>query len=132
MPAPKPSNANIRRLEGPALRAFFAICSAWKLSGEQQRYLLGNISEPAFAAMRHSSGGSLTPDILERVSYVLGIYKVLQILLPDAERANAWITAPNAAAIFAGRSALDLMLAGRLEDLRLVREYLERVEDGTL
>ena len=42
-----------------------------------------------------------------RISYVLGIYRALQILLPEPERADAWVRRPNDAVPFGGRSALE-------------------------
>ena len=67
-------------------------------------------------------------DVLERVSYVLGIYKALQILFPDPGQADAWPAASNQA--FGGRSALDRMLGGNVADLYEVRKYLDHVRGG--
>ena len=64
-------------------------------------------------------------DTLERISYVLGIYKALQILLPDAARADAWVRQPNSAGPFGGRSALERMMGGNVGDLFVVRQYLD-------
>jgi hypothetical protein len=63
--------------------------------------------------------------VLERLSYVLGIYKSLQILLPEPERADAWVRRPNDAPLFGGGSALGRMLGGQVADLFLVRQYLD-------
>ena len=68
----------------------------------------------------------LSRDTLERLSYLLGIYKALQILLPDPAAADAWVRRPNAAPLFAGRSALDRMLAGNVSDLSAVRQLPRR------
>ncbi len=67
---------------------------------------------------------------LERLSNLLGIWKSLQILLPEAAAADAWLRQPNTAAPFGGRSALDRMLAGNVSDLHLVRRYLDGVRGG--
>ena len=68
--------------------------------------------------------------MLERISYVLGIYKALQILLPETERADAWVTTPNAAPLFGGDSALTRMLGGNVGDLYAVRQYLDAQRGG--
>ena len=114
-----------RDLSGPALRAFFNIASAWDLDTRQQRTLLGNPPSSTFFKWKRDMSGSVSRDVLERISYVLGIYKALQILLPDTERADAWISRPNAAPLFGGRSALDRMLGGNVGDLYAVRQYLD-------
>ena len=67
----------------------------------------------------------LSADTVERISYVMGIYKALRILLPTAEAAHAWVKKPNAAYGFAGKSALERMLGGRVVDLADVRRYLD-------
>lgn len=117
--------AQHRELSGPALRAFFNIASAWKLSAAQQRKLLGDPPSSTFFKWKRELSGGLPRDVLERISYVLGIYKSLQVLIPDATRADAWISSPNAAPLFGGKSALDRMLAGNVADLYAVRQYLD-------
>jgi predicted secreted protein len=67
----------------------------------------------------------LTPDTLERISYVLGIYKALRILIPNEKSANEWVHKSNAAALFNGSSALQKLMNGRVIDLADVRRYLD-------
>lgn len=110
---------------GPALRAFFNIASAWGLSTAQQRTLLGDPPTSTFFKWKKELKGTLSRDVIERISYVLGIYKALQILIPVPERADQWISRPNTAPIFGGRSALDRMLDGNVGDLYAVRQYLD-------
>ena len=69
-------------------------------------------------------------DTLERVSYLLGIFKALHILLPDEDAADAWVKKANTAPIFAGKSALDRMLSGHVSDLYVVRQYLDAQRGG--
>lgn len=69
-------------------------------------------------------------DTLERISYVLGIYKALQILLPDPAVADSWIHKPNSEMIFGGKSALDRMLSGNVADLFMVRQYLSALAES--
>ena len=63
--------------------------------------------------------------MLERISYLLGIYKALHILLPTEHAANAWLKKPNTAPLFAGQTALKKMLRGSIVDLADVRRYLD-------
>lgn len=120
-----PPAAQPREMSGPALRAFFNIASAWNLSAVQQRNLLGNPPSSTFFKWKRELSGSLPRDVLERISYVLGIYKALQILIPDEARADAWISSSNTAPMFGGHSALDRMLGGNVGDLYAVRQYLD-------
>ena len=81
---------------------------------------------------RPAKGGevALSPDTLERLSYLFGIYKALQMLLPSTEAADAWIRKPNAGSLFNGVSALDRLRAGKVADLFLVRQYLDAQRGG--
>lgn len=112
-------------LGGPGLRAFANIAEAWGLTVAEQLQLLGIASRSTFFKWRREREPRLPRDTLERLSYLLGIYKSLQILLPDQKAADEWIRRPNSAAPFGGRSALDRLLSGQVADLYVVREYLD-------
>jgi len=119
------AGGGIDALGGPGLRAFANIAEAWGLSVAEQLQLLGIASRSTFFKWRREREPRLPRDTLERLSYLLGIYKSLQILLPDPKAADEWIRRPNAAAPFGGGSALDRMLSGQVADLYVVREYLD-------
>ena len=114
-----------RTLSGPALRAFFRVAAAWGLKSAEERVLLGHPPESTFFKWKKDQEGNLSRDVLERISYVLGVYKALQILFPEPARADAWVKQPNDAPLFAGQRALDRMLSGNVSDLFVVRQYLD-------
>ena len=119
------------RLAAAGLRAFYRIAAVWGLSLDEQLTLLGQPPRSTFYAWRKQPDAAKLPrDTLERLSNLLGIYKSLQILLPDEAAADGWIRRPNQAPLFGGRSALQLMLAGNVSDLNLVRRYLDGVRGG--
>jgi hypothetical protein len=107
------------------LRAFSRIADLWHLSIAEQMTLLGLSSRSTYFKWRKEAQVRLPRDTLERISYLLGIYKALQLLLPDTRAADEWIRRPNEAAVFGGRSALDRMLSGNVADLYNVRQYLD-------
>jgi Protein of unknown function (DUF2384) len=108
-----------------AKRAFFRIMEAWGVTDHDARALLGAPSRTTFYNYKRGEGGALSGDTLERISYVLGIYKGLQLLFPNPEQADAWMRKPNRA--FGGRTALEHALGGRVVDLARVREYVDSV-----
>ncbi|MGH8136858.1 MAG: MbcA/ParS/Xre antitoxin family protein [Steroidobacteraceae bacterium] len=111
---------------GPAgLRAFARIAELWHLSIAEQLTLLGLSSRSTYFKWRKDPQAKLPRDTLERISYVLGIYKALQVLLPDTRAADEWVRRPNEASLFGGRSALERMLSGNVADLYIVRQYLD-------
>jgi hypothetical protein len=112
-------------IERAALQAFFGITGDWGLDAEQQRILLGSPSRSAFYTLKRDLAGRLSVDQLDRISYVMGIHKALSILLPEAAAVRRWIHAANGHPLFAGRSALDKMSDGHIQDLAEIRRYLD-------
>jgi hypothetical protein len=110
-------------LTGPALRTFFRIADAWSLKEQEQMRLLGLDSRSTFQSWKRGAVAAVPKDTLERISYILGIYKGLQILLPKT--ADQWVRKPNAAALFGGRSAIERMTSGNVADLYVVRQYID-------
>lgn len=112
-------------LGGPALRTFFKLAKAWGLSEQEQMKLLGLNSRSTLHAWKAGRVSKVSRDTLERISYLLGIFKAINILLPDTKRADEWMRLPNRAPLFGGRSALDRMTTGNIGDLYVVRQYLD-------
>jgi hypothetical protein len=125
---PKPS---AREISAAGLRAFFNIARDWGLSTDEQMVLLGAPGRSTFFKWKAApEAADLKRDTLERLSYLLGIYKALQVLLPDTTAADAWVKKPNAAPLFGGKRALDRMLGGNVADLLAVRQYLDARRGG--
>lgn len=134
MRSPKPIDPALkldrRKLSAPALKAFFRIAELWQLSLEDQMTLLGLTNRSTLFNWRRDPEVTLGKDTLERISYVLGIYKALQILLPDEKAADTWVKQPNTAPLFGGKTALARMLSGQVADLYVVRQYLDAQRGG--
>ncbi len=112
-----------------ALRTFWNLADSWALSPAEQATLLG-VGRTTLYQWKQGKVGALDRHLLERLSYLFGIYAALQILFPLARRADEWVRKPNAAPLFGGRSALDRMLGGQVADLYVVREYLDAQRGG--
>ncbi|MCB1690154.1 MAG: DUF2384 domain-containing protein [Halioglobus sp.] len=108
------------------LPAIFTIFSQWRLTGAQQMTLLGLSNEKTLYNWKsRPEKAKLTRDLLERTSYILGIYKSLEILLPDEGLADQWLATPNDNPLFNGTAPLDRLLAGQVVDLAVVRNFLD-------
>ncbi|MCY3852311.1 MAG: MbcA/ParS/Xre antitoxin family protein [Gammaproteobacteria bacterium] len=113
------------------LPAIFNIFSDWNLKGAQQMVLLGLSNEKTLYNWKNQpEKAKLTRDLLERASYILGIYKSLQILLPDRTLAGQWLSTPNDNPLFNGTTPLDRLLAGQVVDLATVRNFLDAERGG--
>jgi hypothetical protein len=116
---------------GSLLPAIFSIFGQWSLTGTQQMALLGLSNEKTLYNWKsHPEKAKLTRDLLERASYILGIFKSLEILLPDSVLADRWLTTPNDNPVFNGTAPLDRVLAGQVTDLALVRDFLDAERGG--
>jgi len=115
-----------KRIASAALQAFFNVSDQWGLSVAEERTLLGSPPESTFYKWKAEKTTSrLSRDALDRISYLLGIYKDLNILLPSKRSADEWIRKPNSAPLFNDQSALERMLAGSMVDLADIRRYLD-------
>ncbi|MDE2149481.1 MAG: DUF2384 domain-containing protein [Gammaproteobacteria bacterium] len=122
-------SSTARARDTAGLRAVLALADKLELTRRQLSALLGCPERTLYHWKKQTDAGGLsTPlprDTLERLSYLLGIWKALRILFPDDGRAAGWLRRPNAAPGFGDHSALERMLAGQVADLYFVRSYLD-------
>ena len=131
VPADRRTDPKYRRqMSGPAMRTFFQIAEVWKLTGEQQRALLGWPPSSTFFKYKSGHVATLPYDMLIRISLVLGIYKDLHILYPEEGLADRWIHLPNSNPLFGGSPALTLMTEGGIDGLQQVRRLLDGRRGG--
>lgn len=107
---------------GTVLRVSRDLAKAWRLTDCEQARLLG-VETAELKAWEMAQPDKLPSDVLERMSLLLGIFRAINTLLPIPERADAWIRKPNAAALFEGRAAIELMMEG-LDGMRQLQSYL--------
>jgi len=111
---------------GGALRTAMRIFEQWHVRPNEAITLLA-VPRATFYHWRNNPprAQDLPRDTKERLSYVLGIYKALHILLPQEDLADGWLSRPNSAAPFNGERPLHRMLGGNVADLYEVRRYLD-------
>lgn len=111
------------RLRSTAVRILDRLSQAWNLSEEEEGGLIGS---EAGAVLRWREKPEEAPNsAVARISALLGIFRAINTLLPQATSADGWIRRPNQAPLFGGRSALSLMIEGGLPAMRQVRQYLD-------
>ena len=118
-------------LVSAALKGFFALVESWGLSQQEGMRLLGVPARSTYQHYKKAGAAQLSPDTLDRISYLLGIHKALRILFsraPDSVR--EWMKTPNAHPLFAGRTPLEFILSGKMKDLYLVRSHLDAERGG--
>jgi hypothetical protein len=130
---PDLSNADERkRLSPAALKALFKIARHWKVRDEDVRQLLGGISSGAYYLLKQDPRAAARPldeDRLLRISYLIGIFKSLNILYSE-RLADEWMQLPNTNPIFAGRTPLEYILRGGTRAMEVVRRLLDARRGG--
>jgi hypothetical protein len=124
------TKAERERLSPSALKAFFNIMGKWQVRDEDARLLLGGVSNGPFYEMKRDPDKVLDADKLTRISYLVGIFKALNILYSE-KLADAWIQLPNANRIFGGQTPLAYMIRGGISAMEIVRRLLDARRGGT-
>ncbi|MBI3514897.1 MAG: DUF2384 domain-containing protein [Proteobacteria bacterium] len=110
-----------QHVSGPALAAFLRVSAAWGLDEPQERMLLGQPSPETLRNWKQNRTGALSLDQVERISYVLRIFRLLQ----ESSEATAWLSLPRAEPIFGGRRPIDVMCLEDIRGLRQVAQFLQ-------
>jgi hypothetical protein len=118
-----------RRLSPPAMRAFLSIMRHWRVRDEDARRLLGGVSNGTFYLWKAGSVKSLEHDRLLRISYLIGIFKSLNILF-STELADRWIQLSNTNDLFRAQTPLAFMLHGGAPAMETVRRLLDARRGG--
>jgi hypothetical protein len=117
------------RLSGSALKAFFKLIKRWQVRDEEARALLGGISNGTFYKWKGASPPVLAADVLTRISYLIGIFKALQILHSEP-LADEWVRLPNTNRMLGGQTPLAFMIQGGLPAMQAVRRLLDARRGG--
>jgi hypothetical protein len=119
-----------KRLSAAGLKALFNIAQCWKLRSEEVRELLGGVANGSYFEMKKNPGAKvLDADQMQRISYLVGIFKALNIL-HSRQLADEWVRLPNTNRIFAGRTPLEYMIRGGVPAMQTVRRLLDARRGG--
>ena len=112
------------RLTGPVhfLKKLF---ESWELESTSATVLLGMDTEDASQAADVLAGRAILKgrDAKDRITHLYQIRKTLSALFRDVDVENQWLREPHT--MLNESSPMDLLLEGSMENLLLVREYVE-------
>lgn len=119
---------SLQRHVPDALKVVLGILESWGLAEWQKLAVLG-VPRSTFARWKQDPG-SARPSIdqVERMSYVLGIRKALEIIDPAEDARvveNGWLHRPNDEPMFGHEPPLKRLVSGRQADLYQIRRYLD-------
>jgi uncharacterized protein (DUF2384 family) len=118
-----------RRLSPAAARAFLRIVDHWQVRDEDARTLLGGMSNGSYYQLKQKPGKTFDQDRLLRISYLIGIFKALNILYSE-KLADRWMQLPNRNPLFAGKTPLEFILTGGTPAMDVVRRLLDARRGG--
>jgi hypothetical protein len=123
------SKAERERLSGSALQAFFNIMDRWTVRDEDARALLGGISNGPYYRWKREPLRTLDTDVLTRISYLVGIFKALNIIYGE-KLADEWVRLANSNRLFGGLAPLAYMTQGGIPAIQSVRRLLDARRGG--
>ncbi len=106
-----------------AMAGAFRALELWGVGAKEAQAILGFPAERTYYAWKTGQVGAVPHDTIRRLSYVLGIYKSLQLVYSEAALADTWLKRANLA--FGGQTPLERMAAGDVTDLAAVHAYLD-------
>ena len=128
---PALSDPEVRaRLTPSAIDGVLRLAAIWRLSSEDTRALLGDVSERTWYRMKKGGwSGVLSQDSLTRTSLLLGIFKGLRLLFSEP-LCDHWVREPNRGPLYGGRRPLDLMIEGGIPAMLEVRRHVDALRGG--
>jgi hypothetical protein len=123
------SKAERERLSGSAMQAFFNIMDRWTVHDEDARALLGGITNGPYYRWKREPMRLLDTDVLTRISYLVGIFKALNIIYGE-KIADEWVRLANSNRLFGGLTPLAYMTQGGIPAIQSVRRLLDARRGG--
>jgi uncharacterized protein (DUF2384 family) len=123
-------SATRARLTPAAIGGVVRLAEIWRLSNAEICALLGDVSERTWFRMKKGEwSGTLSQDMLTRISALLGIFKGLRLLFSEP-LCDEWVRLPNKGPLYGGRRPLDVMIAGGIPRMIEVRRHIDALRGG--
>ena len=97
----------------------------FKFDEEESLCLMGDMPRSTYYKGLKTRDAKLNRDQLERISYLLGIYKGLRILFSDSAQAMSWLDRANTLPPFNGKTPREFMMQGSIVRLSQVRQFID-------
>lgn len=113
-----------------AIGTVLNIMDKWECSEKEKMALLGVGRSTLHKYQAAPASARLSPDLLERISYLLNIHAVLRILFENPENQYGFLRMPNKNSFFDGKAPMDILNSGLISALYEVHRHLDAIRDG--
>lgn len=113
-----------------AVGAALKIMDKWSCSEKEKMAMLGIGRSTLHKYQSAPASARLTPDLLERISYLLNIHAILRILFENPENVYGFVRMPNKNVFFNGKAPIEIMSSGLMSALYEVHRHLDAIRDG--
>ncbi len=114
------------------LKTVFNILDQWGCTAEQAWSILGMKKSTYYKYRNNPGSASLTPDQLERISYILNMHQALRVTFDNPANVKGFVSMANHNPYFNGRTPLEVMSSGRFGDLYETYKRLDALRGAGL
>ena len=102
----------------------------WACSEKEKMALLGIGRSTLHKYQAAPATARLSPDLLERISYLLNIHAVLRTVFENPENVYGFLRMPNKNTYFNGKAPMEILSSGLMSALYEVHRQLDALRDG--
>jgi uncharacterized protein (DUF2384 family) len=113
-----------------AITSALNIMDKWSCSEKEKMALLGIGRSTLHKYHSSPTSARLSPDLLERISYLLNIHAVLRMLFENPENVYGFVRMPNHNPFFNGKAPIEILSTGLMSALYEVHRHLDAIRDG--
>ena len=113
-----------------AIATALNILNKWNCSEKEKMAILGVGRSTLHKYQAAPESARLTPDLLERISYLLNIHALLRTIFENPDNIYGFVRMPNATAFFGGKAPMEIMSSGLVTALYEVYKHLDAIRSG--
>jgi hypothetical protein len=106
------------------------ILNKWSCTEKEKMAILGVGRSTLHKYQASPEGARLTPDLLERISYLFNIHALLRTIFENPDNIYGFVRMPNRSAFFGGKAPMDIMSSGLMTALYEVYKHLDAIRSG--
>lgn len=115
---------------GAAISTALNILNKWDCSEKEKMAILGIGRSTLHKYQVSPESARLTPDLLERISYLLNIHALLRTVFENPDNIYGFVRMPNRSIFFGGKTPMEIMSSGLMTALYEVYKHLDALRSG--